>query len=197
MKYLLFNVAVAAALVFLFTADRGEVQKIAGRVHDAAGDMKAHANKALETGQSLLKRDLAEAGRKTDPVPAAAPVAPVAPMTKPEPQPAAKPAAPPVVTRPEPPSAPLTEPPAPSRLAGNIPVPPQAAPAIPTMAAAGLDPAVAKRRREVLDGIDTAAVAAAPALKEGTRLMTPTERRKELLSLAEEMELLYARSISR
>ncbi len=176
MKFLLFNVAVAAALVFLFTADRGEVQKIAGQVHDAAGDMKAYANKALNTGQTMLGRDAAKADRKTEPAaPAAAP---------------SLPAATPAVTQPEP----TSEPPLSRQLARNLPPMPEIGPEISEAASVNLNPAVAKRRREVLDGIDTAD--AAPALKEGTRLMTPSERRKELLSLAEEMELLYARSIS-
>ena len=182
MKFLLFNVAVAAALVFLFTADRGEVQKIAGQVHDAAGDMKAYANKALNTGQAMLGRDAVKAERKTEPAPAAAPLQPVAP---------------PLVTRPEPPS----EPPLSRLIARNLPAMPEIGLETGKAASVNLNPAVAKRRREVLDGIDAAdagpALAdAGQALKEGTRLMTPSERRKELLSLAEEMELLYARSIS-
>ena len=200
MKYLLFNVAVAAALVFLFTADRGDVQKIAGRIHDAAGDMKAYANKALKTGETLLgreaRRDTEKTGRKTEPASVAAPLQSMTQpakqtVTQPVAQPVPKPSAPPVVTRPEPPTKPQSEPPLPHRLARNLPEMPETGKAAPV----DLDPAVAKRRREVLNGIDAAD--SAPVLNEGTRLMTPSERRKELLSLAEEMELLYARSISR
>lgn len=193
MKYLLFNVAVAAALVFLFTADRGEVQKIAGRVHDAAGDMKAYATKALDTGKTLLDREVAKAEPKAEPAPAAAPPNP---PTQPVTKPVTKPVAPSLATPPEPASRPLL----PRRLAGNIPaIPKTGSHIINRKSPVALAPEVAKRRREVLDGIDAAAAsdAAAPVLKEGTRLMTASERRKELLSLAEEMELLYARSISR
>ena len=184
MKYLLFNVAVAAALVFLFTADRGEVQKIAGRVHDAAGDMKDYANKALNTGQTLLDRDAVKAEPKPAPAPAAAPSKPITP-----------PMAPARVT----PPAPSSTPPLPRKLAKNLPAIPETGAQITTRAPVNLNPDVARRRQEVLDGIDAASVADAafPVLKEGTRLMTASERRKELLSLAEEMELLYARSISR
>lgn len=196
MKYLLFNVAVAAALVFLFTADRAEVQKVAGQVHDAAGDVKAYASKALDTGRTLLKRDTAKPKHETE----APPPVPSTPAVRPP----TKPVSPPAAARPEPKAAPpAAKPLLPRRLAANLPAVPEAgrkpAPK-PGRAAApvDLDPAVAQRRREVLDGIDTAAaVDTAPVLKEGSHLMTPSERRKELLSLAEEMELLYARSLSR
>lgn len=191
MKYLLFNVAVAAALVFLFTADRGEVQKIAGKAHDAASDMKDYANKVLDNGQTMLGRDAAKADRKTEPVPAATPApAAVAPSVTP------------TTTRPEPLAEPASVPPSkPSfsrQLARNLPAMPEIGSETSKAASVNLDPDVVKRRREVLNGIDTATTVAkvAPALKEGTRLMTPSERRRELLSLAEEMELLYARSIS-
>ena len=194
MKFLLFNVAVAAALVFLFTADRGEVQKIAGQVHDAAGDMKAYANKALNSAPN-------EFDRRVEPVPAS-------PIRRTERTPDVRPPQSPVVT-----SAPATtaRPEGPSELAlarkiaRNLPAMPetgwetlpQAGRETSNPAPADIDPAVAQRRREVLDGIETAEAAeATPALKDGARLMTPSERRKELLSLAEEMELLYARSIS-
>ncbi|MDA0653736.1 MAG: hypothetical protein O3C49_10730 [Proteobacteria bacterium] len=191
MKFLLFNVAVAAALVFLFTADRGEVQKIAGQVHDAAGDMKSYANKALTAGQSMFGRETEKAGRKTGPTLVTAPSLPVT-------QPVTQPVTPATVTRPEP----LAEPSRSRQLASDLQALPETGSAtsrksVPTIierAPQVLEPDVARRRREVLDGLDAAP--AAPALKEGTRLMTGAERRKELLSLAEEMELLYARSIN-
>jgi outer membrane biosynthesis protein TonB len=200
MKFLLFNVAVATALVFLFTADRGEVQKVAGQVHDAAGDVKAYADKALAAGQTMLRRDAVTREQKANPATAAAAPKPVAPPveTSPSVAPAAQPAQPPAIAQPR------RDPPPPPRQVVQRPAP--AAPAVrpstrsvaKKAAPAGLDPAVAKRRQELLDGLDTAdnTVASAPALKEGTRLMSPSDRRKELLTLAEEMELLYARSIS-
>lgn len=59
------------------------------------------------------------------------------------------------------------------------------------------DPAVAKRRGEVFAGIPPQPPEPkSPALKEGEPMMTPAQRRKELYSLAEEMELLYARTVS-
>jgi hypothetical protein len=191
MKFLLFNIAVAAALVFLFTADRGEVQKIAGQVHDAAGDMKSYASKALGAGQRMIGREPATSGHRTEPAP----------------PPAAKPAvADPGLTAPKPvvePPPPPVRPQLPRQLAEHLPAAPETSPETRLKtgpaAAAKLDPEIARRRREVLNGIDTANLAgvpaAAPALKEGTQLMTPSDRRRELLSLAEEMELLYARSL--
>lgn len=197
MKFLLFNVAVAAALVFLFTADRGEIQKIAGRVHDAAGEMKAYAAKTLNRGQAKPDR-----GRV--PPPGRSLAAPAERSA--EPEQTTPPPKPPVTLRAVAPE-PRPEPPLPPQLARNLPPmpevdeePPPAPPAAPSAASpAGLDPAVAKRRQEILEGLDTAdatPAVRAPVLKEGARLMSPAERRRELLSLAEEMELLYARSIS-
>ena len=191
MKFLLFNIAVAAALVFLFTADRGEVQKIAGQVHDAAGDVKAYASNALSAGQRMIEREPAKTDRKSESAPGAAPPPPaISPVDNPPltaPKPAAEPPAPPM--RPQ----------LPRQLADNLPAVPETGPGIGAAPAAGLDPEIARRRQEVLDGIDTADLkgvpSTAPALKEGTQLMTASDRRKELLSLAEEMELLYARSL--
>ena len=186
MKFLLFNLAVAAALVFLFTADRGDVQKIAGQVHDAAGDLKVYANKALNSGQDRLDRGAVKAGPRAEPAPVDIDRHEESPLNAPPP----RPLAPSVAAQPEPPLSP--------QLARNLPAMPEIGsetdPKTSWAAFTDLDPAVAKRRKEVLDGIDSAD--AAPTLKEGTRLMSPSERRKELLSLAEEMELLYARSIS-
>ena len=202
MKFLLFNLAVAAALVFLFTVDRGDVQKIAGQIHDAAGDVKTYANKALKTSQSVLAHDRKMAKRETMSPRTAEPTTPGA-------QPTAQTAALPV-TKPvtssllKPPEIPI-EPAVSTRLTKNLPATPEPTPEISKSAPADLNPAVAKRRREILDGIDTvkdstgngsSGPVVSADLDEGTHLMTATERRKELLSLAEEMELLYARSIS-
>lgn len=180
MKFLIFNLAVAAALAFLFTADRGDVQRVAGQVHDAVGGITDYARKAIDTGVAAIGKTVA-----------ATPVKPSAPPSV-ESRVEAQPVAP------EPPTSALarqSEPPRP-------PVPPSTSVAKvrpPTEAISpappGLDPAVAQRRREVLDGI--ASAESAPALKEGARLMSAADRRKELLSLAEEMELLYARSVGR
>lgn len=177
MKFLIFNLTVAAALFYLVTADRSEFQAAAGRVHDAAGEIKTMAEEAVDEGRKML-------GRKTSRVePAPAPVQParLADAAKKVPEtrvPATPPPAPPADTTAEPPPAPKTA-------VAKSPAP------MPTV----IEPAVAKRRDEVLKGV-------APAerrlsLKAGERMMTPEQRRKELFNLAEEMELLYARTVSR
>ena len=58
------------------------------------------------------------------------------------------------------------------------------------------DPAVAKRRAEVLDGIAVADRAPSMALAEGERLMSPEQRVRELHALAEEMELLFVNKMT-
>lgn len=185
MKFLIFNLAVAAALVFLFTADRGDVQKMAGQVHDAATDIKDYAERTLNKGAKI-----ASPGPVATPEPARAP-APKLAAEKPAPVhvPVRSPARSPVQTNEKPRPIPTT------------PVPRQAsrvAEAIPPAPPISLKPDVAQRRQEVLDGVPPIAPAnGTPKLQDGTKLMTAADRRKELLSLAEEMELLYARSISR
>lgn len=148
MKFLIFNLAVAAALFYLISADRAEFQVAAGRVHDAAGEIKSMAVRAVDKGRDMLDR----------PSPPATPRAAVeTPVVKT-----------PVVETPV--KAPAMAPPAPT-------------------------PAVARRRDEILNGIETGGQQL--SLKDGARLMTPQQRRRELFSLAEEMELLYARTVSR
>ncbi len=168
MKFLIFNLTVAAALFYLINADRAEFQVAAGRVHDVAGEIKSMAERAVDTGRNMLDRS------RPQPTPAAAP--------RPVRETAAK-----APTRPPPEAGPetATEPP-------SAPKPAFAKPAAPPPAAG---PAVARRRDEILNGVGT--VEQKLSLKDGTRMMTPQQRRRELFSLAEEMELLYARTVSR
>ena len=44
MKFLAFNLAVGLALVFLFTADKGDVHKAGDRAHNLAADIKKMAS---------------------------------------------------------------------------------------------------------------------------------------------------------
>ena len=56
---------------------------------------------------------------------------------------------------------------------------------------------VIRRRDEVLGNVSPSpAQPAIPEIKKGERFMSSAQRQKELFSLAEEMELLYARKIS-
>ncbi len=188
MKFLIFNLTVAAALFYLVSADRAEFQAAAGRVHDAAGEIKSMAERAVDKGRRMLDQsssgvqtprptriaDSAEETTKTPEIaPRPAPVAPVAPVTP--------------VKTPYP-----TPVPASSIARTAAPMPPM--PPMPKVIA----PAVARRRAEILNGVETADTADKDiSLKDGARMMTPAQRRKELFSLAEEMELLYARKVSR
>lgn len=156
MKFLIFNLTVAAALFYLVTADRAEFQVAAGRVHDAAGEIKSMAVRAVDKGRNMLDQS------RPQPSPAAAPRAAVETPVK----------------------APTMPPPAPK--------PALAKPAAPTPAAGS---AVARRRDEILNGVETSRERL--SLKDGARMMTPQQRRRELFALAEEMELLYARTVSR
>jgi len=199
MKFIAFNLVVGAALVYLFSADSGELHDLADRTHATVGQVKSYA------------RDLV--GKETPPAPP--PVAAIAPEPAPEPKAIAKP-----VPKPEPKVAKAAPPPPPPKpkpapkLAempklpaatevAQRPTPKKAALDVTKMAEKRLDsevpPAVAKRRAEVLAGVGGASKPAprrqAPvALAEGESLMSPAERRRKLHTLAEEMELMYARS---
>jgi hypothetical protein len=179
MKFLAFNLAVGLALIFLFTADKGDVHKAVDRAHDLAADMKKLAketvgSKTVQTDAPAKIAAVAPALEVKIPAKIEAPAkaVPIAPVL-PKKQVVSAPPAPPAVV---PPSA------LPSRKKAG------GAPSI-------LDPAVAKRRAEVLN--DNPTPDPTPVLKKGDRLMSASDRRRELLALAEEMELLYAKSVSR
>jgi hypothetical protein len=179
MKFLAFNLAVGLALIFLFTADKGDVHKAVDRAHDLAADMKKLAKETVgdETARPNTPTKIVpiapvqqvKAPAKIETLAKAVTIAPVTPKK----QAVSTPPAPPAVA---PPSA------LPSlKRAGGAP---------PNLA-----PAVAKRRAEVLN--DNPTPDPTPILKKGDKLMSTSDRRRELLSLAEEMELLYAKSVSR
>ncbi len=151
MKFLMFNVVVAVALIYLFTADRAEMRSVADRAFDTAGEIKQMARKAVGKGRAMLDRETA---------------LPVVP--RPDPAPEVKFTQP---VEPPPPPAPPAWPAPPAQIVAEQP----------------LAPEVAIRRAEILD----------PVLKQGARFMSADQRRRELFSLAEEMELLYARKTSR
>ncbi|MEE8515449.1 MAG: hypothetical protein V3T02_02305 [Alphaproteobacteria bacterium] len=191
MKFLIFNVAVAAALFYLLTTDRGEFQRVAGSLHDAAGGIRTMTERAVGKGRKLLDRTVSGPRHGggdapgTGPTPASLMVAKTAGA-----RPARSAMEPPP---PPPPAIPAPNRPAPPR--GQSDVTSTAAAKPPRKDPAVVDPAVAKRRDEIFAGI--APEPKGPALKQGEPMMTPEQRRKELFSLAEEMELLYARTVSR
>ncbi len=165
MKFVLFNLAVVAALFFLFNPDRADLHALADRAYETVGLARDGAEKVVEKVAPTSK-----------PVRQAADAAPKPPVSEsPASKPEIKPAHP----------APKKQVASQSRIAPPKPV--AAAPA------PKLDPAVAQRRAEVL-GTD-APRAAGVAVKE--KLMSPEQRRRELFTLAEEMELFYVRRLSR
>jgi hypothetical protein len=62
MKFLIFNITVAAALIFLFTTDRSEVTATAGRIHDAASEVKDAAHRVVEDGRRWVDRTSKKVG---------------------------------------------------------------------------------------------------------------------------------------
>ena len=191
MRFILFNIVVAAGLVFLLTRT-GDLVAPAGR--DTFSDVVL---KATEIGDQVAEK-LARARRSTasdetgapvmnaDRDPPAAPGTPKAvEATEPSPSPPTGPravagsqAAEESVTDAEPAALP---PPLPAA----IEVPPRTVAAVP---ADDLDAEVRKRRAEVLG---EGSAKARFTVEEGSELMTPAERRRELDALVEEMELLY------
>lgn len=168
MKFLLFNFAVIAALFVLFNPDRADLYALADRAYETVG-------MAREKTESVVAKVTPPMESKAgEPAPAAAlPTAEPVPATV-APKPEREAAAPSPV----------------KQVAAQRPV---EAPAPAVVAASGkkLDPAVAQRRAEVL-GLD--APAAGPAEE---KLMSAEQRRRELFTLAEEMELFYVRRLSR
>lgn len=175
MRFLIFNAVVALALLYLFTGDRGPEEK----AKVALGSVKTFASKAVDDVRQRLDEPKALVRKAAAPKPAPKPV----PEKKPEP--VAKPAPPTPVER----QAEVLPPPAPA------PMPSVPSAPVETVTVAKIDtpepaPEVAKRRAEVL------AESAPPADTDnraveigGGHLMSPEDRRKALLRLAEDMEL--------
>lgn len=201
MKFILFNLVVTGALVFLI-ADKGgttveipTLDDISARVEAAFDGAPALRDTAQSTDMSIrnttapveaaLGDDLAPPSENIAPlpVPTAAPAA--TPDVAPTLAPAAAPRAEPVRAEPAP------EPVGPVELASAIDAP-AVAPVPP--APPGLSPDVAKRRAEVLGGAP-APVRSQPRpilnVSEGERAAM-AERRARLQDLAEEMEIMAA-----
>lgn len=99
MKFLAFNLAVGLALVFLFTADKGDVHKAVDRAHNLATDIKKMASAKIENRTSKQTETPTPA-----PTPDVAPEQPVKPVpiapTLPAKQTVSDPPAPPAVAPP-------------------------------------------------------------------------------------------------
>jgi hypothetical protein len=226
MKFLVFNLIVVGALGYLFTADRGDIRSVADTAHAAVERVESLAVDTVDKVNGFVGKETARPA--PEPVDVAVldePAAePVEEATRPRQlTPRAETAEPPVVVENEPspkpdtakPNTDATEKPvrrAPVALANNdVParwIPPRPVHAPPaggsgtgTALAPIDDPAVAKRRAEILSPETAPAQAAKPAstpekiaIAEGEKLMSPSERRRELYALAQEMELLFLRN---
>ena len=183
MKFLLFNLAVAAALVFLFTVDHGEIQRFKEQAHNVADELKSRARETLNDNMRLKDSVSGESvGSLTPSWPSYADNPPV--MNEPM-----------DTTNSAAGNKFLKDPPREIKPSDNA-VPQEA---VVTTKLAKLGKVIPQISREsgtsVAGKLDTDT--GTPALQEGAKLMTASERRQELMSLAEEMELLYARSIIR
>jgi len=206
MKFLIFNLTVAAALVYLMTTDRAAVTNAAGAIHDAASEMKQAAGRVVDRGRRWVARTPPETAARASSL--AAPTARA--MAKPAP-----------VT----PAAKARTPMAPRRAVAEVqwrvdatfaegrpgdgamaragtmgPRPlaaPRATPAPLIPVRRAKEAAAAMRRAEILRGIDPAILTPGPKpeAETATPVLTPKERRKQLDALSEEMELFYARTL--
>jgi hypothetical protein len=178
MRFLFFNVAVIAALVYLIGADRDDMQNAADRIYDTVADVKETAREYVAGLDDSPPADAKPPARDEGPEAAAA--EPRLPIQR---------------ARTE--ASPAPEPGPPERIANSESLPPVS------------DPAVARRRAEVLEGIvelDAAPAVDPPpapvtpskvALAQGEVLMSHDARRRELYALAEEMELLFVTKAAR
>lgn len=194
MKFLIFNITVAAALIFLFSTDRDKVQDTAGRIHDVATGVKDTAGRVVDKGRRLIERVDSEtddeASNRMD----------TAQLSKH------------AILKTTPLDPPVVEPKSADRAPNTVADMPAAAeretkepemppvPVLPAAAPAEVSPeraAVLKRREEILRGIDPEVLI--PAAKSKAEPVAPTmppaERRKQLFALSEEMELFYANSL--
>jgi len=204
MRFLLFNIASAGALAYLLWGQAGTV------------DLAGAATKFREAGAAALREIEQAAPRALEPTaadaiakPAAAPMPPAVA----EPPPASRPSPPaPTVPAKGPTEIAAAAAPAPDPLPIREipmrPVPKEAPSGASPVRAGGLpalppveDPAVARRRDEVLgragESRPPAVVRTQIRKADGTEFMSPSERRRELQRLAEEMELLYADKVHR
>ena len=201
MKSLVFNLLVVGALAFLLfdgTPPAG--------VRDAVDKVAAKADRMLDKGKEMVAKRPAQS--EAEPAPAVTPepepaahVSARQPRTEKEQAAAAVSRAParPVAKAPAAPEkvvkAPIAEAPKP---APQAPRPDNPSPVKATQVAAApapkLDPAVARRRAEILGEIpDGAARTPEPS----PEFMTPRARRAELHRLAEDMELMFVDKANR
>jgi hypothetical protein len=192
MKFLIFNVTVAAALVYLLTTDRAEVQNTAGRIHDAATEMKQAAGRVVSQGRSLVGRIPADTALR----PSSRATPPTSPITAPAIKaPAARARAP----------MPMRHATAGGQGQGKA-APPEIrhADAVARRAATGAvasakEAAALKRRKEIQRGIDPAVLipGARPKAETTHQAIAHAERRKRLYALSEKISAKEAAALKR
>lgn len=189
MRFLLFNIVVAGALVFLFTSDKADLHAAADRAHDAANGIKSKAFEVIGAQQTAKPQ----------------PVVKQAPVTEP---------AQPVERAPAETATAESE----DTFSQNKPLAPAAADAVREVqiatrklvkrqtrkpltirpqairpqAVKQLPPEVEQRREEIL----AEGIVGEPAT-EAQKYMPPSTRKRDLMLLSEEMELFSAEAISR
>jgi len=192
MRYILFNLAVGAALIYLFNGGQLPAMDWKAGIAQLKAEVTQKEMAPAPVGNQLAAAGQSH-GRDVIEPPKPAPKPKPQPKTTPKPSTGstktkAAPQLPPmpqarqVAKRPEPKPAPKGV-----QAAAEMSVPP--VPPVP--------PAVAQRRAEVLG---EAAPTPAPApkrvrLEPGTTMMSAAERKRELDALAEEMEMLYIQKI--
>ena len=183
MRFILFNIAVGAALIYLFNGGELPLNQLKSGLQQTKAQI-AQLGEPKPTPKPAAAQQLAKEGKGhgrdviRDPKPKPQAPAP-APTPKPKPKTKSKESAPTVPQLEKPAS--IANHPTPKLVPGanaSIKVPP-------------VPPAVAKRRAQVLAKGKPVPV----ALKAGTSMMLASERRRELDALAEEMEMLYIEKV--
>jgi hypothetical protein len=185
MKFLLFNIAVGAAAIYLLVGDPGATARKAGLPEAAVSAIDALSHKAKKTVvDSVAEVPQPIAQPKPAPIVAkAAPKPADEPITKPILEAQAPQAAPPIRQAAFVPTKPVHSTPTPKRRPavearkGNpVPLPPQ----------------LSQRRAEVLGNGKTNSKF---AVKDGAAMMSPGDRYRELSKLVDDMELVYFNSL--
>ena len=191
MRFLFFNLAVVAALFYLFSADHG--------TPSLGKDLREDPLQAIRQQLESLARDIADGRGSPDQTkdvaksqqPESADTAPEEPEDRPT---AAASTQADAATAAQ--DAVRAETEAPQTLADSQRQGPAAADQIGPLPEVD-DPAVALRRAEVLSGVAPLDEGRAEAAVEPGPPMGPEERLRKLYSLAEEMELLYVSKMTR
>lgn len=179
MRFLLFNIVVAGALVFLFTSDKADLHAAADRAHDAANGIRSKAFEVIGAQQTAK------------------------PQPTVKPTPVTEPAQPFVTATAETATAETED-----TFSQNKPLAPAAADAVREVQVATrklvepqvrrpqavkpLPPEVEQRREEIL----AEGIVGEPGT-EAQKYMPPSTRKRDLMLLSEEMELFSAEAISR